>query len=88
MQNRPNSASSMCSVVVRPSRLSNDTRASRSASAMSSGSRSLGLARHEHDPLLMAEALRPARVSFDSLLGRATTEDMLDALFGRFCIGK
>ena len=50
--------------------------------------RSLGLARHEHDPLLMAEALRLARVSFDGLLGQTTTEDMLDALFGQFCIGK
>ena len=40
------------------------------------------------DPLLIAEALRLARVSFDALLGRTTTEDMLDALFGRFCIGK
>lgn len=43
----------------------------------------------EHsDPLLIAEALRLARVAFDSLLGRTATEDMLDALFGRFCIGK
>ena len=41
-----------------------------------------------HDPLLIAECLRVARTSFDQLLGRATTEDMLDALFGRFCIGK
>lgn len=40
------------------------------------------------DPLLSAEAFRLARVSFDRLTGRATTEDMLDALFGRFCIGK
>jgi tRNA modification GTPase len=40
------------------------------------------------DPLLVAEGLRLARVAFDALLGRATTEDMLDALFGRFCIGK
>lgn len=40
------------------------------------------------DPLLVAESLRLARVSFDALLGRTTTEDMLDALFGRFCIGK
>jgi len=40
------------------------------------------------DPLLIAENLRLARVSFDALLGRATTEDMLDTLFGRFCIGK
>lgn len=44
-------------------------------------------ARHG-DPLLVAEALRLARVAFDSLIGRTTTEDMLDALFGRFCIGK
>jgi tRNA modification GTPase len=42
----------------------------------------------ESDPLLQAEALRLARVAFDRLIGRATTEDMLDALFGRFCIGK
>ena len=40
------------------------------------------------DILLVAEELRSARVAFDSLLGRATTEDMLDTLFARFCIGK
>ncbi len=40
------------------------------------------------DPLLLAEHLRQARLAFDALLGRTTTEDMLDALFGRFCIGK
>ena len=40
------------------------------------------------DPLLVAENLRLVRVAFDALLGRTTTEDMLDALFGRFCIGK
>ena len=48
----------------------------------------LGDARHELDPLLIAENLRLARLAFDALLGRTTTEDMLDALFGRFCIGK
>lgn len=48
----------------------------------------LGDAEHLSDPLLIAESLRLARVCFDSLLGRTTTEDMLDALFGRFCIGK
>ncbi len=42
----------------------------------------------EQDPLLVAERLRLARVSFDRLTGRAATEDMLDTLFGRFCIGK
>ena len=40
------------------------------------------------DPLLVAEDLRLARVAFDALIGRTATEDMLDALFGRFCIGK
>ena len=40
------------------------------------------------DPLLVAENLRLTRVAFDVLLGRTTTEDMLDTLFGRFCIGK
>jgi tRNA modification GTPase len=40
------------------------------------------------DPLLIAEHLRLARIAFDVLVGRSTTEHMLDALFGRFCIGK
>jgi tRNA modification GTPase len=40
------------------------------------------------DPLVIAEHLRTARAAFDRLTGRAATEDMLDALFGRFCIGK
>lgn len=48
----------------------------------------LAQAAEHSDPLLIAEALRLARVSFDSLLGRTATEDMLDTLFGRFCIGK
>ena len=48
----------------------------------------LAAARTLHDPLLVAEELRRARVAFDRLIGRATTEDMLDTLFGRFCIGK
>ena len=40
------------------------------------------------DPLLAAESLRLARVALDRLVGRTGTEDMLDSLFGRFCIGK
>lgn len=42
----------------------------------------------EDDLLLVAESLRSARLAFDRLTGRAGTEDMLDTLFGRFCIGK
>ena len=44
--------------------------------------------RPAQDFLTMGEELRIARRSFDALLGGASTEDMLDALFGRFCIGK
>lgn len=40
------------------------------------------------DPLILAEHLRQARLAFDLLLGRTATEDVLDTLFGRFCIGK
>jgi tRNA modification GTPase len=40
------------------------------------------------DLLIIAEELRQARLALDALTGRASTEDMLDALFGRFCIGK
>ncbi|MBA4086528.1 MAG: tRNA uridine-5-carboxymethylaminomethyl(34) synthesis GTPase MnmE [Novosphingobium sp.] len=42
----------------------------------------------ERDGLLAAENLRLARCALDALVGRTGTEDMLDALFGRFCIGK
>lgn len=41
-----------------------------------------------HDLLILAESLRIARGTLDRLTGRAGTEEMLDALFGRFCIGK
>jgi tRNA modification GTPase len=40
------------------------------------------------DLLIAAECLRQARVALDAVTGRAGVEDMLDALFGRFCIGK
>lgn len=40
------------------------------------------------DPLLVAESLRQALSALGRLTGRVGVEDMLDALFGRFCIGK
>lgn len=49
---------------------------------------SLNAAGRQSDPLLLAEDLRQARLAFDALLGRTATEDVLDTLFGRFCIGK
>ncbi len=51
-------------------------------------SEALAAAASLSDPLLVAEELRRARLALDRLVGRTTTEDMLDALFGRFCIGK
>ena len=49
---------------------------------------SLAAAALASDLLVIAEELRQARLSLDAFTGRASTEDMLDALFGRFCIGK
>lgn len=42
----------------------------------------------ESDELIAAEQLRLARQAVDELTGRAGTEEMLDALFGTFCVGK
>ncbi|MEP7222244.1 MAG: tRNA uridine-5-carboxymethylaminomethyl(34) synthesis GTPase MnmE [Novosphingobium sp.] len=55
---------------------------------LAAAARALNEALWTSDPLLIAEHLRLARRAFDNLLGRATTEDMLDTLFSRFCIGK
>ncbi len=40
------------------------------------------------DVVLTAHALRTAADALDRLTGRSGVEDMLDALFGRFCLGK
>lgn len=40
------------------------------------------------DPILAAEELRIARSAIDRISGRAGVEELLDALFGRFCLGK
>jgi tRNA modification GTPase len=40
------------------------------------------------DPILIAEELRSARSAIDKISGRAGVEELLDALFGRFCLGK
>jgi len=48
----------------------------------------LSAAVREPDLLVFAEELRLARGAIDALTGQAGTEDMLDRLFGSFCIGK
>lgn len=40
------------------------------------------------DPILMAEGLRMARRALDTITGHVGVEPMLDALFGKFCLGK
>ncbi|WP_341786813.1 tRNA uridine-5-carboxymethylaminomethyl(34) synthesis GTPase MnmE [Sphingopyxis panaciterrae] len=44
--------------------------------------------REAGDLILLAERLRLAGAALDRITGRAGVEDMLDTLFGRFCIGK
>lgn len=60
----------------------------RQRSLLAAVERPLADARSLADPLLVAESLRQCRSVFDALLGRTSTEDMLDSLFARFCIGK
>ena len=40
------------------------------------------------DIVILADSLRRAREALDRITGRAGIDDMLDALFGRFCLGK
>jgi tRNA modification GTPase len=40
------------------------------------------------DIAVLAEQLRSARAAFDRLTGRSGIENVLDSLFGRFCLGK
>lgn len=48
----------------------------------------LRCAANAKDIVVAAEGLRLARSAFDRLTGRAGVEDVLDALFSRFCLGK
>jgi tRNA modification GTPase len=59
----------------------------RQATALNEAAAALGLV-HLEDALLTAEALRQALHSLDRLTGRHGTEDVLDTLFSRFCLGK
>jgi len=40
------------------------------------------------DPITVAEELRLARASLDQVTGHSGVDSLLDALFGRFCLGK
>ena len=60
----------------------------RQAMHLEEASDALEKAALEDDILIVAESLRQARSAFDRLTGRAGVEDVLDTLFGRFCLGK
>lgn len=60
----------------------------RQASLLEDAAAALEQAGRSIDLVLLAEDLRAARVLFDRLSGRAGVEDVLDALFSRFCLGK
>ncbi|PZT89242.1 MAG: tRNA uridine-5-carboxymethylaminomethyl(34) synthesis GTPase MnmE [Citromicrobium sp.] len=60
----------------------------RQAGLLSEAQDQISGASRASDLLVLAERLRLARVALDRLLGRDSTEEMLDLLFGRFCIGK
>ena len=60
----------------------------RQAECVADAQEALAVAAATEDSVLVAENLRTARLAFDRLSGRAGVEDMLDALFGRFCLGK
>ena len=56
--------------------------------ALEDALRAIRTAAEADDLLIVAESLRRARAALDRVTGKAGVEDMLDALFGRFCIGK
>ena len=60
----------------------------RQAGLLSSARDVLSAVIDETDYLIVAEHLRMARKALDEITGKASTEDMLDGLFGKFCIGK
>ena len=55
---------------------------------LAEGRSALSRAADLDDPVLIAEELRVARLAIDRISGRAGVEDLLDALFARFCLGK
>jgi len=60
----------------------------RQAAALASVESDLRDSGKTSDIVLVADHFRSARNGLDRLTGRAGVEDMLDALFGRFCLGK
>ena len=60
----------------------------RQAGHIAEAAEAIGIAATAGEFVIIAENLRLARSAFDRLTGRAGVEDVLDALFSRFCLGK
>jgi tRNA modification GTPase len=60
----------------------------RQAALVDEAQHALASAASAREVVLVAEDLRHARSAFDRLTGRSGVEDLLDALFSRFCLGK
>lgn len=60
----------------------------RQAEQLEQAATALAAGANARELVLVADSLRAARVAFDRLTGRAGVEDLLDALFARFCLGK
>jgi tRNA modification GTPase len=60
----------------------------RQAAHILEAAQALSAASGHSDASLLAEELRAARQQFDRLTGRAGVEEVFDALFSRFCLGK
>lgn len=60
----------------------------RQAAHIADAAEAVGIAATAGELVIVAENLRQARAAFDRLTGRAGVEEVLDALFSRFCLGK
>jgi tRNA modification GTPase len=60
----------------------------RQARLISGAAEAIGAAAKANQVEIIADQLRLARAAFDRVTGTAGMEDVLDALFGRFCLGK
>jgi tRNA modification GTPase len=60
----------------------------RQAAHIANAAEAVGTAATARELVIVAENLRQARAAFDRLTGRAGVEEVLDALFSRFCLGK
>ncbi|MBV8971116.1 MAG: tRNA uridine-5-carboxymethylaminomethyl(34) synthesis GTPase MnmE [Sphingomonadaceae bacterium] len=58
------------------------------ASALASAAAYIMAAIEEPEVVLAADSLRRAGSALDELVGRGAADDLLDAIFARFCIGK